>query len=78
MGDLLVNYLQFALVYICVCLEKKYFPFFVLFVLLFFFFKDFVGISFANLHKTTLLHLGEPRGLKGLLYMLSATIISMK
>jgi len=57
------QYLQFSLVYICVCLKKiqNDFLLFLLFVFLFFFFKEFVGISFANLtrpHLSTRENLG--------------------
>jgi len=34
-----------------------------------------VGISSANPHETSLVHLGEPSGLKGLLHTLNATVI---
>lgn len=39
---------------------------------------DFVGRSTANPHETLLVHQGKPRGLKGLLHMLSATVMSTK
>ena len=48
------------------------------FLLLFYFLKDFMGISSVNPHDTSLVHLGEPRGLKGFLYMLNATVILTK
>jgi len=38
-------------------------------------FLDFVGISSANPHETSLVHLGEPSSLKGLLHMLNTTVI---
>jgi len=38
-------------------------------------FLDLVGISSADLHETSLVHLGEPSGLKDLLHMLNATVI---
>ena len=41
-------------------------------------FWDFVGISSANPHETLLVHLGWPRGLKGLLHMLNTTVIPTK
>jgi len=37
-----------------------------------------VGISSANPHETSLVHLGEPSGLQGLLHMLNATVIPTK
>jgi len=37
-----------------------------------------VGTSSANSHETTLVHLGYPCGLKGLLHMLNATVIPTK
>ena len=42
---------------------------------LIFLLQDFVGVSFANSHKTSLVHLGEQRDLKGLLQTLNATVI---
>ena len=41
--------------------KKEFFLFPFLFFL---FFVDFVGISYANLHEISLVHLGEPMGLK--------------
>ena len=43
-----------------------------------FFFLTFAGISSANRHETSLVHLGEPSGLKVLLHTLNATVIPMK
>jgi len=43
-----------------------------------FLFLDFMGISSTNTHETLLVHLTEPSGLKGLLHMLNATVITMK
>jgi len=40
--------------------------------------KDFVGISSSNPYETSLVHLGEPRGLKGLLHKVNATVIPTK
>ena len=37
-----------------------------------------MGISSADPHETSLVHLGEPRDLKGLLHMLNATAIPGK
>jgi len=37
-----------------------------------------VGISSANLHETLLVHLEEPKGLKGLLHTLNAIVIPTK
>jgi len=37
-----------------------------------------MGISFANPHETSLVHLEEPSGLKGLLHTLNATVIPTK
>ena len=37
-----------------------------------------MGISYANPHKTLLVHLGESRGLKGLLHILNAIVIPTK
>jgi len=39
------------------------------------YFKGFVGISSANLYETSLVHLGEPRDLKGLLHTLNVIVI---
>ena len=62
-------------VYILFC----HFHFFAFcFSFLWFSFWDFVGISSANPHETLLVHLGWPRGLKGLLHTLNATVIPTK
>jgi len=37
-----------------------------------------VGKSPANPHETSLVHLGKPRGLKGLLHALNATVAPTK
>ena len=37
-----------------------------------------MGISSANSHETSLVHLGEPSGLNSLLHMLNATVIPTK
>jgi len=64
-------------IFLCFYLLILFVPQFV-FSFYFFFFKDFVGISSANPHETLLVHLGEPRGLKGLSHMLNATVIPTK
>ena len=73
---------NFSLVYICVVFVNPFLLFYLCFFLLlpsyFFFFKDFVGMSSANPHETSLVHLGEPRGLKGLLRTLNTTVIPTK
>ena len=76
-------YASFSLVHIFVFLFVNPFCFSVcvslfLFPFYFFFFKDFVGVSSANPHKTLLVHLGEPMGLKGLFHTLNATAIPAK
>jgi len=53
--------------------NKKDFHFHFLFIFIFLF-KDFVGTSCRNFHETTLLQLGKPKDLKGLLHMLSTTM----
>ena len=42
------------------------------------YFKDFVGISSANPHETSIIHLGELKGLKGWLHMSNAAVIPTK
>ena len=54
------------------------FSIFVSLFFVFFLFESFVGISSANPHETLLVHLGKPRGLKGLLHTLNATVIPTK
>lgn len=39
---------------------------------------DFVGMSSGNPHETSLVLLGPPVGLKGLLHTLNATVIPTK
>lgn len=41
-------------------------------------FLDFVGVSFVNPDETSLVQLGEPIGLNGLLHTLNATMILTK
>jgi len=64
------------IIYIFVCYSSYFFVF--TSFLIFSSFWDFVGISFANPHETSLVHLGESSGLKGLLHTLNATVIPMK
>jgi len=49
-----------------------------LFLFFFFLFKDFVVISYAKPHQATLAHEKKPRGLKGLLHILSVAMIPTK
>ena len=60
-----------------VCVSPFYFFVFVS-LLVFHSFLRFCGISSANSHETSLAHLGEPSGLKGLLHTLNATVIPAK
>jgi len=70
-GYSLLNCVQFIPLYVlCVLL--------LLFFACFSFFWDFVGISSANPHETSLVHLGKPSGLKGLLHTLNAIVIPTK
>jgi len=65
MVDLIV-YNLFKFIYICVLFtnsNKKNFFLSLLSLL----FHDFVGISSTNLREISLVHLGEPRGLKSVL-----------
>ena len=39
---------------------------------------NFVGVFPVNPHETSLVHLGTPSGLKGLLHTLNATVIPKK
>jgi len=71
----------FSLVYICALfVNPNYFSVFIsvpVFPLIFMF-QDFVGVSSTDPHKTSFVHLGKLRGLKGLLHTLNATMIPMK
>jgi len=66
-----------SLVFICILFVnlKRFSIFLSLFIFLF---QDFVGISSANPHDTSLVYSGKAGGLKGLLYMLNATLIFTK
>jgi len=73
----LFNCVPFTPLYIfCVCYSFYLFVF--ISFLVFPSVWDFVGISSTNPHKTLLVHLGEPSGLKSLLHTLNATVIPAK
>jgi len=55
-SDLLIECVQFYLVICMYVWRKKSKRFSIFFLFFFFFFKDFVGISSANSHETTLIH----------------------
>jgi len=60
-------YSSSSCIYLClVCISILYPLFFLSPFPLIFLFQDFMGISFTNPHETSLVHLGELRGLKGL------------
>ena len=73
----MIKPIELYTVYPIIYILLVFIPFISLFSLLFLFsfpFWDFVGISSANPHETSLVHLGELSGLKGLLHT-AATVI---
>ena len=71
---------DFSLVYSCTLLINPfcYSVSVFLFLSIFIFFQRFRRYVFCKPHKNLLVHLGEPRGLKGLLHILNATAIHAK